>query len=131
MLARTESGQNSKELKPYYGAITTGELATFRGFLLNEDDRLRRYLIMRLMCQTFVSIPHFEKQWGINFREYFSPNLAKLAPLRQDGLVTLTESELRATPLGILFLRNIAMAFDPYLETVHQHAQTPVFSRSV
>ena len=40
--------------------------------------------------------------------------LPKLAPLAQDGLLTLSNRRLQVTPDGIRFLRNIAACFDSY-----------------
>ena len=45
-----------------------------------------------------------------------------------DGLVVLSPEEVRATALGRVFLRNLAMPFDAYLDTT---ADKPVFSRTL
>ena len=41
---------NPRELEDYYAAIREGRLATNRGYLLNADDEMRRYVIMTIMC---------------------------------------------------------------------------------
>lgn len=123
--------QNEKELKTYYTAINNGELATHRGCLLTQDDAIRRDLIQQIMCRGVVDILRFEKCWGINFYEYFQSDLPKLAPMIEDGLLHLSDKELRALGMGHLFLRNIAMAFDQHLERVRSAAKNPVFSRTV
>ncbi len=51
-----------------------------------------------------------------------------LAPCVEDGLVTIDAREIRATALGRVFLRNLAMPFDAYLG---QTAEKPVFSRTL
>ena len=40
----------------------------------------------------------------------------------------LSASEIRATDVGRVFLRNLAMPFDAYLET---NSEKPVFSRTL
>lgn len=123
--------QNEKELKNYYTAIGNDKLATHRGCLLSQDDAIRRDLIQRIMCNGFVDILGFEKEWGINFRDYFKHDLPKLAPMIEDGLVQLSDEEFRAVGMGHLFLRNVAMVFDQHLEGIRAAAKNPVFSRTV
>ena len=43
--------QNHKELAAYYEAVESGRLATRCGWRLDDDDRLRRDVIMRIMCE--------------------------------------------------------------------------------
>jgi hypothetical protein len=42
----------------------------------------------------------------------------------------LTGDEIRATWLGRIFIRNLAMIFDPYLEKQHLNAK-PLFSKTL
>ena len=69
-----------------------------------------------------------ESRFGIDFDEYFADALEKLEPCRRDGLVELSPGEVRATPLGRIFLRNLAMPFDAYLAGA---SEKPVFSRTL
>jgi len=123
--------QNHKDLKVYEKAISHGDLATFRGFLTSEDDRLRRDLIQEILCRGRIECAAFESRWNISFAEYFREALPALEDLARDGLLERGDHEIRATAAGRLFLRNIAMAFDPYLSKVHEKASNPVFSRTV
>ena len=56
--------------------------------------------------------------------------LQALAPFEQDGLIELDAKGIRVTPLGRLFVRNVAMPFDAYLEQLRS-AKKPMFSRTV
>jgi oxygen-independent coproporphyrinogen-3 oxidase len=123
--------QNAKELPGYEARIASGELASFRGYLLNREDTLRRDLIMELMCHGRVEIRSFEQRWGVDFPEKFSQELSRLKPLMADHLVMLAPHTLETVGLGHLFLRNIAMAFDPYLGDIQQKASNPIFSKTV
>jgi len=49
------------------------------------------------------------------FEKYFSNNLDWLAALQDDKLVETNPDGIKITETGRLFLRNIAMCFDRYL----------------
>jgi oxygen-independent coproporphyrinogen-3 oxidase len=120
--------QNRRELAAYSESVTTSGTATFRGFRLSPDDRLRGTVISAILCHGVVVKREIEQKFGISFDEYFADALEKLAPCAADGLVELSKDEIRATPLGRVFLRNLAMPFDAYLDVP---ADKPVFSRTL
>lgn len=119
--------QNRRELADYRGAIESEGSATFRGFRLSFDDRLRREVIGNLLCHGVVVIPEIESAFGIDFDDYFADALHRLEGCEADGLVEISDREVRATPLGRVFLRNLAMAFDSYLST----SAKPLFSKTL
>ena len=108
--------QNRKEPDSYAAAIDGGNLAVFRGYLLNDDDRIRRDVISAIMCHSRVEFAAVERDHGIDFREYFRDDLQRLEPLAEDGLVELQRDAVQVTPRGRMFLRNVGMAFDAYLD---------------
>lgn len=120
--------QNRRDLPGYRKALESEGAATFRGFHLSFDDRVRREVIASMLCHGVVVIPEIEATYRIRFREYFADALERLIPCAADGLVEISESELRATPLGRVFLRNLAMPFDAYLPA---QLERPVFSRTL
>jgi len=120
--------QNRRELPAYSASVKESGAATFRGARLTEDDALRRTVIENLLCHGVVIKKEIEARFGVGFDETFAPALAKLAPMVADGLVVLTKDEVRATGLGRVFLRNLAMPFDAYLDAT---ADKPVFSRTL
>ncbi|KPV41386.1 coproporphyrinogen III oxidase [Thiohalorhabdus denitrificans] len=107
--------QNVRTLEPYYAALEAGELPVFRGYELTGEDRLRRAVITRLMCDFALDFDRVEADWGVDFREHFAAELADLAEMAADGLIELMERGLTVTPRGRLLIRNIAMVFDAYL----------------
>ena len=119
--------QNRRELADYRRAIESEGSATFRGFRLSFDDQLRREVIGNLLCHGVVVIPEIESTFGIDFDEYFADALQRLEGCEADGLVEISEREVRATALGRVFLRNLAMAFDSYLST----SAKPLFSKTL
>ena len=120
--------QNRRDLGPYREAVAREGAATFRGFRLSDDDRLRRTVIQNLLCHCVLVKREIEREFGIRFDDYFSEALQRLAPCADDGLVELGVEEIRATALGRVFLRNLAMPFDAYLE---KDASRPLFSRTL
>ncbi|MDR9499315.1 MAG: oxygen-independent coproporphyrinogen III oxidase [Hydrogenovibrio sp.] len=108
--------QNHKSLNDYYAAIDSGELAVFRGVTLSEDDELRRDVITRLMSHFHLNFERLSQQWGIVFSEYFAKELENLAPMVEDGLITLSDSDIYVTAAGRLLIRNICMVFDAYMQ---------------
>jgi oxygen-independent coproporphyrinogen III oxidase len=121
--------QNLKTLSEYYKALDAGTLATHVGYRMTADDHLRKYVIMRLMCDLELDIPAVEQRFGIVFDEYFAAARTALVPLEEDGLIETSPGRITVVGPGRLLLRNIAMCFDAYLERMMK--DRPVFSRTV
>jgi oxygen-independent coproporphyrinogen-3 oxidase len=108
--------QNIKALEPYYERIDTGQLPVLRGLELNRDDELRRDIISRLICHFALDFRQVEQRWGIDFTGYFASALERLAPMQDDGLLSLNAQGILVHAKGRLLIRNICMHFDRYLE---------------
>ena len=114
--------QNQRDLKDYYAAIERQELPTMRGIMLNDDDVLRRAVISRLLCHCVLHKAEVEAEFGIRFDEYFAGELQKLEAFRADGLVNLSPESISVTQLGRIFIRNVGMVFDKYLQQPKEQA---------
>ncbi len=101
-----------------------------RGYLLSSDDVLRRAVINRLLCHGVIRKREIAAEFGVDFDSYFAAESAALAPFVEDGLVTVAPGEIQATLLGRIFIRNVAMLFDPYLEK-QRLAERPLFSKTL
>jgi len=106
--------QNARQLDRYYAAINEGRLAIEKGMRLTAEDQLRRDVVMALMCRDGLRFADIEAAHGIEFREHFAAELARLDALAADGLVRHDASSIRVMPAGRLLLRAIAMVFDAY-----------------
>jgi len=104
--------QNEKELPSYFAALDAGRVPLARGYVLTEEDRIRRETIMRVMCDLSLDYAAMSEILGVNFAEYFANELTTLAPFAADKLVTFHLGGLEVTDAGRLFIRNIAMSFD-------------------
>jgi oxygen-independent coproporphyrinogen-3 oxidase len=122
--------QNYRDIPSWQKAVAERGLATMRGYHLSEEDLLRRAVISRLLCHTVVIKDEISREFDIDFDEYFAEELRRLEPFREDGLILLNRDEIRATWLGRIFIRNLAMVFDPYLEK-QQLAAKLLFSKTL
>ena len=122
--------QNHRDIPSWQKAISERGLATMRGYQLSAEDLLRRAVISRLLCHTVIVKDEISREFGIDFDDYFAEELRRFEPFVQDGLVLLDRGDIRATWLGRIFIRNLAMVFDPYLEK-QQLASKPLFSKTL
>lgn len=107
--------QNTKGLKLYQNFLNQGILPTEKGYHLNEDDELRKDLIMTLACQYKIDYLSYEEKYGIDFKTYFEKELASLAHFVEDEMITLEENSLTISQPGRLLIRSICMAFDAHM----------------
>jgi oxygen-independent coproporphyrinogen-3 oxidase len=106
--------QNDPGLRTYAAAIAEGSFAVKRGLQLSADDRLRRDVIERLMCEMTVDLATVGARHGIT-PGVFNEDLESLAPLVADGMISISEDRLTMTEAGRPFVRVAAAAFDRYL----------------
>ena len=106
--------QNARGLENYYDLIDKDQLPVTRGFELGPDDSLRKSIIMQIMCEGRVIKSQTQQNFDIKFDDYFESELRALSKLANDGLLEVDTREIRITPIGRFFLRNIAMIFDAY-----------------
>jgi len=131
--------QNEKKLSTYYEALDAGRLPVARGYVLDDDDVIRQYVIHEIMCNFRVEKSDVEARFGVDFDTYLADSLRRLDDVRDAGFVEIDERGLRVTATGRLFVRNICMAFDRYLAAKQDakegesedRAERPVFSRTV
>ncbi|HTH51192.1 MAG TPA: oxygen-independent coproporphyrinogen III oxidase [Pyrinomonadaceae bacterium] len=121
--------QNEKEIRKYFARIDAGRAATHVGYRMTQDDHIRKETIMQLMCNLEIDKGRVEREFGIEFDKYFAADLPKLDPFIADGLLEENDSHIRVVDSGILVIRNIAMAFDAYIEQMMR--EKPVFSKTV
>ncbi len=107
--------QNFKKLKEYEDALDRGVLPIQRGVRLNSDDLVRKAVIMELMSNFKLNIPRIEREFGIDFFDYFDGSIKKLKEFEDEGLVTVTKDAISTDLTGSMLIRNISMVFDAYM----------------
>lgn len=107
--------QNVKTLDEYQALINDNKLPVFRGVVIDEDDLLRRDVIMQLICHFDLKFLTIEAKHNIAFSTYFANEISRLSAMHDDGLIELSEQAIQVTPKGRLLIRNICMTFDRYL----------------
>lgn len=120
--------QNFRDLAQYYAAVEQNKLPTMRGIRLNDDDVVRREVISKILCHGVLHKNEIEDGFDLSFDDYFAGELSRLEPLEQDGLVRHTPEQLSVTSLGRIFIRNVAMVFDKYLQ---KPKEKPLFSKTL
>lgn len=120
--------QNIKNTSGYFTAVRDGRLPVFRGVGLSADDSLRRHVITELMCNLYLDVKAVEARFDIHFDTYFASELGELQQFDRDGFLRLAPNAIEITPLGRIFIRNIAMVFDAYLK---RHEASKTFSRTI
>lgn len=121
--------QNYKNMHEYEAAIDEGRLPVERGIKLSTDDVIRNAVIMELMSNFKLDIGRIEKTYGIDFKNYFGDALESLKEFEDAELLTIDDEEIRANETGAMLIRNIAMAFDAYMQ---KHAgKEKTFSKTI
>ncbi len=118
--------QNEKDLPKYYAALDAGKVPLTRGYLVTDEDKVRRDTIMRVMCDLSLDYAAMSQRLGINFASHFERELESLAGFEADGLVRRSPTGLEVSDKGRLFIRNIAMCFDNTLAPASErkHSRT-------
>lgn len=109
--------QNVRTLDEYEQSISHGRVPVMRGIKLDDDDRLRRDVITRLICHFHINYPDIEEDHFIDFHDYFYNELISLQEMEKHGLIRLENEGITVLPKGRLLIRNICMVFDKYLRS--------------
>lgn len=115
--------QNEKTVEEYQNRVDRGEIPVFRGHILDQEDLVIRRHILNLMCR-------LETSWDqqTQFAE-LGNTLEKLREMESDGLVEISDHQIKITEQGRAFTRNVAMTFD--LRMLRNKPETRIFSMTV
>jgi oxygen-independent coproporphyrinogen-3 oxidase len=120
--------QNDPDVRGWRQAVAERGAATVRGRALARDDRIRRAIIERLMCDMTVDLQSVATEYGTCVTRFVA-DMARLDEMRRDGLVELSGTTVRMTPAGRPLVRAAAAAFDRYLNRADP--ATPRHARAV
>lgn len=111
--------QNEKKLPVYERRVENGEIPTFRGHVLTDEDKQQREYILKLMTEWEVKLPAEE---ALELKSY-------LKTMLEDHLITIDEMLVSVTEQGRPFIRNICMGLDKRLR--ESQPERKVFSQSI
>lgn len=107
--------QNDTVIGRYSEALSAGTLPTAKGYRLSAEDKLRAEVIERLMCDMEVDIDAICARHGAAAGT-LSSAFARLQPLAEQGLISLSGASVRMHDESRLMARKVASAFDAYLD---------------
>jgi oxygen-independent coproporphyrinogen-3 oxidase len=107
--------QNAKELNSYQQKMDMGLLPIAKGFTLNQEDLLRRFVINQLICHFDLAFKDIERQFDIDPLSHFRHELEQLQSMAKDGLLEINSRGIQVFNKGRLLIRRICMVFDEYL----------------
>jgi oxygen-independent coproporphyrinogen-3 oxidase len=101
--------QNAAGINDYARSIRDDHLPIARGIALTDDDRRRRAIIERLMCELRVDLSIY------GGADEFSAERGRLDGMVADGLLEHDGSSIVITERGRPFMRAVCAVFDRYL----------------
>lgn len=117
--------QNHKSLIDWRAALDAGQLPIERGLRITAEDKRRREIIMRIMCDRRLNFAALSRKLGLDFAATYAREIASLDDLVADGLVVRSSAGFEVTPVGVPLLRVVAMRFDATLSAgPRKHSRT-------
>lgn len=109
---------NQISIKDYLECVNEDRIPLIRNkaHLLSDDDIIRNKLIQKsILCDFEIDKDEINKEFSIEFDNYFTYELQKLADYEKDEIVEFTDSDtIKITPYGKMFVRHIGHVFDSY-----------------
>ena len=106
--------QNEVATGQYVEAIAAGRLPASRGYAMTGDDRIRAFMIERLMCDFRISFEALEMRFGAAADPYINDAVA-IADADLDGLCGADIDGFFVPDDARAFTRLVASRFDAYL----------------
>jgi len=105
-IGRLEQGyiQNCPSIREYRRAIEAGKLPIKKGIALDEQDKTRRAIIERLMCDLKVDVG-----------QGYDQEISELKPMARDGIIEISGTTICVTDIGRPLVRSVCAVFDTYL----------------
>jgi len=102
--------QNEKNIESYKKHVLDGQSPIVKGHILTEEDIQLKQLILSLIC-------NHEAAWPTGYSPFDREDwLVPMTNFQAEGLVDFDAEGIQIREKGITFIRNICMAFDPYMQ---------------
>ena len=86
-----------------------------KGLALSDEDRLRRDVIERLMCDLSVDLSAEAARYG-KTADHFRGEIEMLEPMIADGIASVDGDRISISKSGQLLVRAVCALFDRYLD---------------
>ena len=109
--------------------IKSGHLPIDRGLLLTREQRIIREVITTFMCNECISWNDLAQRLQLTpeeVREATAFSEKEMETMAQDGLILLSDDEVRMATPGSPFLRYVASRLDPLQSDAGNIYSTPV-----
>lgn len=129
-ISQLEEGysQNSHDLGKYMSDIEKDSFSVEKGYILSDSQKITREVITNLMCNkkiSFSGLAHVLDIPETGIRKTVGYKEEKFVEMAADGLLTHTDDGIEVTEQGTMFIRNIAVLFDPdYVEKNQTYSRT-------
>lgn len=105
--------QNNPLISKYMEAVKQGNFPIIKGIELSIDDKIRKKIIDNIMCYMEVDLAQITQ--GTNFTASdFAPEIQRLIPLIEDGLVKLDNNKITINQSARQITRVVSSVFDQY-----------------
>ncbi len=119
--------QNHHDEGAWNLALDFGQTPLEKGYQLSDEDRMRRAVIMELICHFALDKEAFAARWGVAFDQVFADTLPARRTMAEDGLIDDDPDSLTVRTPGRLLIRAICQLFDAHA----QQAQARRYSRII
>ena len=110
--------QNIKTTSQYIENIENNNLAVLRGYSLNDNEKIVRYIINSIMCNYYVDLHQVANYFGrsiYDIKKVIQFSESNFSDFISDGLIDINKDVITIHKKGRLFTRNISMRFDPLI----------------
>jgi len=125
----TVYAQNTKSIDEYIKVAEKGDIPTFKGYKLDNDQIIIRDVITELMCNEQVVWEEIGQRFsktGEEIKNTIKYDLPRLKEFEADGIIQVSDDKITVSDMGLILIRNVAASFDPLLTST-----TKTFSKSV
>ena len=109
--------QNYYEQNLYDNALKCGKFPIYRMHDSSNDEEACDYIIKTLRTHFVINKRYIEKEYKLNFNEYFFKELDILQEFKKDKLCKITKNKIILTDTGKHFSEIVASIFDRYSKT--------------
>lgn len=118
--------QRKYDISEHNADLANNSFPVLRGWKLNKDEQIRREIMEKIICYSYLNFDSIEQKYDIDFKSYFKKDLRSLKNLIKDKIVeTDMKSFVKVTDIGRFFHRHVCVAFDELLRQgeKYQHAR--------